>query len=149
MKSIPALLALLLAVSFACNGAYAADRGAEVKALVEKAVAMAQKDGKEAALKAIDDVKGPFVKGDLYLFACSLDNVDLAEGSPNNKSLIGKSMNNYPFNVKLNEIANTKGSGWVEYIWPKPGAKVPSPKRTFVMRVPGQDFWIAGGYYTE
>jgi hypothetical protein len=149
MKKIAALWVLLLAVAFACNHAIAANQDAEVKALVEKAVAMAEKDGKDAVLKAINDLKGPFVKGELYLFACSFDNVNLAEGSPNNKSLIGTDMGKYPFNVKMTELAKSKGSGWVEYIWPKPGAKVPSPKRTYIMRVPGQDYWIGGGYYTE
>ena len=50
---------------------------------------------------------------------------------------------------KMTEIAKEKGYGWVEYKWPKPGSEMPTPERTYFMRVPGQDFLIACGYYLE
>ncbi len=154
MKNIVVLLTMLVVVfspsaALLAGDKKAEDKKAEVKALVEQGVALVQKEGKDAAFKVINDLKGPFVKGDLYLFATSLKNIDLAEGSPNNKALIGKDLSQYQAVVKMTEVAKTKGSGWVEYSWPKPGENVPSPKRSFVMRVPGQDFYIGCGYYLK
>jgi hypothetical protein len=34
-------------------------------------------------------------------------------------------------------------------VWPKPGTKEDSLKKTFVMRVPGQSAYIAAGYYPK
>jgi signal transduction histidine kinase len=53
------------------------------------------------------------------------------------------------FFIKFKEVASKPGSGWVEYMWPKPGAKEDSLKKTFVMRVPGQQAYIAAGYYVK
>ena len=92
MKKIVLLLTILAMVLSPEAALLAGDKKAEVKALVEQGVALVQKEGKDAAFKAINDLKGPFVKGDLYLFATSLKNIDLAEGSPNNKLLIGKDL---------------------------------------------------------
>ena len=73
----------------------------------------------------------------------------MAEGSPNNKPLIGTDISYYPFVVEMTEVAKRKGSGWVKYSWPKPGRNLPSPKNSFVMRVPGEDFYIGCGYYLK
>ena len=147
MKHICTMWVIVGLVLMPFMGLCADDKAAEVQAMVEKGVAMAEKQGKEAAFKAINDLKGPFVKGDLYLFAQSLAGVVLATGSPNNKPLLGKNTGNYPSVAKMIEVAKTKGSGWVDYAWPKPGKDYPSPKRGFIKRVPGQDFFIACGYY--
>ena len=45
------------------------------------------------------------------------------------------------------KVAKKPGSGWVEYWWPKPGAKKASLKRSYIMKVPGQDIYIGAGYY--
>ncbi len=149
MKRAVVLLGLLGAALLFWSAALAGDKEAEAKALVERATAMAEKEGTTAVLRAVNDVKGPFVKGDLYLFAIALNNVALAEGSPNNKLLIGEDIGYYSFVVKMTEVAIKKGSGWVSYSWPKPGENLPSPKKSFVMRVPGKDFYIGCGYYLK
>ena len=43
--------------------------------LVNKAVTMFKDQGSAAALKAINDEKGPFIKGEIYVFAATMDNV--------------------------------------------------------------------------
>ena len=149
MKKMTMLLAMLGLVLLPLSGLLAADKDAEVKALVERGVATAKEQGKDAALKAIADLKGPFVKGDLYLFAISFNNISLAAGSPVDKPFDGKDVSRFKFVPKMTKIAKTKGSGWVEYSWPKPGKKTPTCKRTFVMRVPGHDFYIGCGYYLK
>lgn len=149
MKKIFAMLAIVGLALIPLSGLSADDKAAEVKAMVNKAVAMVEKQGKEATFKAINDLKGPFVKGDLYLFVNSLNGIVLATGSPNNKPLLGKNTGNYPSVAKMIELAKSKGSGWVDYVWPKPGENYPSPKKAFFKRVPGQDFVIGCGYYPK
>ncbi len=49
--------------------------------------------------------------------------------------------------LQMAEIAKAQGAGWLEYSWPKPREDTPTPKKSYVMRVPGQDFYIGCGYY--
>ncbi len=140
---IVSTLAILVAVTSAN-----ADQAAEAKSMVEKAVAMVKEKGLDSTLKAINDLKGPFVKGDLYVFAMSLDNINLATGSPNNKPILGKMLKG-AFAEKMLKIVKTKGSGWVEYTWAKPGEKDLSAKRSFFMRVPGENAYFGCGYYLK
>ncbi len=154
MKKILALL-LVLGLSLSCIGVAAADDASDTKALVEKGVAMVKEKGLEATLKAIGDPKGPFVKGDLYLFAGSLDKVTLLAHPLAAAKLVGPDLSKMKdskgnlFFMKFKQVAEKPGSGWVEYMWPKPGAKGDSLKKTFVMRVPGQKAYIAAGYYPK
>jgi cytochrome c len=149
MKRIAVTLVLVGAALMVSTALYANDKAAAVQGMVERGVALVKAEGKEAAFRAINDLEGFFVMGDIYLFAISLDGVSLAEGSPNNKPLLGKNLRRYPAVAKMIELAKTKGSGWVSYSWTKPGEKDPTPKRSFIKRVPGQDFFIGCGYYLK
>lgn len=146
---------LVLCLGLLSVGVAVADDAADAKNLVEKGVAMVKEKGLDATLKAINDPKGPFVKGDLYLFAGSLDKVTLLAHPLAAKKLVGPDLSKMKdskgsfFFVKFQEAASKPGSGWVEYMWPKPGAKDDSLKKTFVMRVPGQQAYIAAGYYVK
>ncbi len=145
------VLAFSVALVAMFLGTALADQAADSKALVEKGVAMFKEKGAEATIKAIDDPKGPFIKDDLYIFAVSLDNKVLAH--PFSKQLVGKDVTETKdkkgdsFFQKFKETAEKKGSGWVEYWWPKPGQQDPSLKNTFIMLVPGQKIYIGAGYY--
>lgn len=49
------------------------------------------------------------------------------------KRLIGlKDANGKLFFTVMNKVAREKGSGWVSYMWPKPGDKEPSKKVSYV-----------------
>ncbi|MBF0499548.1 MAG: cache domain-containing protein [Candidatus Riflebacteria bacterium] len=41
--------------------------------------------------------------------------------------------------LEFDKVAKAKGSGWVDYQWPKPGQKEPSPKVSFVKLVKAGD----------
>ncbi len=148
MKKSLGIIALISACFVLVGVCNADDRAAKAQALVEKAVAIAQKDGLKRSLEVINEVKGPLVDGDLYVFAMSLGNMRLAAGSPFNKPKLGTRAT-ADFNKKMAEIAKKKGSGWLEYSWPKPDGSKPVPKRTFIMRVPGEDAYFGCGYYKE
>jgi signal transduction histidine kinase len=48
--------------------------------------------------------------------------------------------------VEFNKVAKEKGSGWVDYMWPKPGEKDPSRKVSYVklVKTPDGDELVAG-----
>jgi len=130
-----------------------AERSADCEAVVRQCADMFKEKGNEATLQAINDSKGPFVKGDIYIFALSMDNVMVAH--PHERLLKRMPMNNIKDNngvfffQKFKEIAEKQGSGWVEYLWAKPGEKEASPKRSFIMKVPGENLYIGAGYYLK
>ncbi|MBI4961877.1 MAG: cache domain-containing protein [Desulfomonile tiedjei] len=152
MKAVLFLVGVLLFM-FAASGPTKADDAEEVQNLVERAVAMVKDRGKEATLKAVNDRQGPFVKGDLYVFAMRMDNVMV--GHPHEHSLRGVNLNfvkdaaETPLFQRFKEVVEAQGSGWVEYQWAKPGSKDPSPKKSFIKKVPGEDLYVGAGYYLD
>ncbi|MFC1836528.1 cache domain-containing protein [Thermodesulfobacteriota bacterium] len=157
MRRLSMLAFVLVLGVMLVGSAIGADQAKDTQALVEKGVAMVKAKGVDATLKAIGDKKGPFVKGDLYLFAGPLDKTTLS-AHPMKPALAGKDLSKTkdkatdPKKAKLLfvdfvKVAKGSGKGWVEYWWPKPGATKPSLKRTYIMRVPGQNLYIAAGYY--
>ncbi len=154
MKKTAVLSIAFGVLLLACANIFAEDKEtrrkeAEVKSLVEKGVALVKEKGKDAALKEINKLKSPFVKGEFFLFAVSLNNVSLGGGDESSQKVRGKDLSKLKFISKMTKIAKEKGSGWIEYTWPVPGSEIPTHKRTFFMRVPGQDFLIACGYYLK
>lgn len=151
MKRIAVLGNAVLVGLFVCAGLALADIEGDCKAIVEKAADMFKSKGKDAAIKAVNDPKGPFVKGELYVFAVDMNNKVLAH--PMNQSLVGKDVSKAKdpkgklLFAEFLEVAKGKGAGWVEYMWPKPGEKEPSPKRSYIMKVPGEEVYIGAGYY--
>lgn len=153
MKQIVVLSVVLMA-TFLWIANASADTAQDCRSLVERAVSMFKDQDKAAALKAIDSKTGPFVNGDLYVFAITTtDNVVLAH--PYEKTLKRMKMENFKdsngkhFFKEFREVAVNGGSGWVEYTWAKPGTKEASPKRAYIMKVPGEDIYVGSGYYLK
>ncbi|AFM23197.1 cache domain-containing protein [Desulfomonile tiedjei] len=136
-----------------CIGVVTADDAADVKALVEKGVVLVKENGRDAAIKVINNPKSQFVKGDVYLFAGSLDNVTML-AHPFAPQLLGvdltalKDPKGNPFFVKFKQVAETSGSGWVEYTSVIAGTEG-ALKKAFIMRVPGEQMYIGGAYYPK
>jgi cytochrome c len=152
MKRIVALCVGLSLLALQ-TGALAAGPDAECEALVEKCLALFKDKGKEAALAAINNPQGLYIKGDLYVFALSLENVMLAH--PYDKSLRAinltkvRDARGHRFFEKFGEIAASPGAGWVEYTWNKPGDVAPAAKRSYIKRVPNEDCYVGCGYYVK
>ena len=152
---ITAVLLLAVAMILATGMVMANDKQAiQARALVEKGVRMAVAEGEEKTLKAIGDPNGPFIDGELYLFAGPLDMLALS-AHPYRPALVGRDLSTFKnsqmfsFIADFARIAKEKGAGWVEYMWPKPGSDEPMLKRTYIMRVPGKNFYIGCGFYPE
>lgn len=130
----------------------AGDRGTkdEAKALVEKAVAVYQKEG-EAAYAKFSDTKGEFVDRDLYIIAFNKAGDILAHGA--NKALIGvpmidvKDPDGVFFVREFWKTANASpdGTGWVNFKFTRPGSGTIEKKEMYVKKV-GEVIIIAGAY---
>jgi cytochrome c len=58
-----------------------------------------------------------------------------------------KDPNGKYFMKDLVELAKTKGSGWVDYVWVNPTTKKIQPKATYAKRIEGMDAFIACGVF--
>jgi len=118
------------------------------KAHAERAAAFMRIHGPEAAFAAFMNRSGPFIAGDLYVFAFDFDGVLRASGawqdsvgariyfSPDgNSTIVGDML----------RVAREKGQGWVEYSWYNPCNRQRQPKASYVIRV--GDFVIGVGAY--
>ena len=111
----------------------------QAKKLVEQAVAYMKANGEEKAIKEFSDPKGQFTKGDAYIFVLGLDGVLRANVA--RPELVGKNVLNSPdskgkFHRKeMVELANSKGSGWVEYNQLNPATKKDEPKISYIQKV--------------
>ena len=150
--SIPLLaLGLLLttAPGFAVTDKGTAD---EAKAMVQKAVALLKDAGPDKAFAAFDDpANKDFHDRDLYIFVRSMDGNTVAHGA--NKGMIGhtnldlKDADGKPYNKEMIDLANGKGSGWVEYRWVNPVSHKIEPKSSFIEKV--GDYVVGAGFYKD
>ena len=130
----------LCSALFVAASVSAQQRGtpAEAKKLVEKAVAFVKANGEEKALKEFNNPKGEFVKGDLYIFV--FDPKGLLLANPNLPKLVGTNVYNSPdskgklHRKEMVDLANSKGSGWVEYYQLNPTTKKDEAKISYVQK---------------
>ena len=129
----------------------AADEDAAVS-LVKKAAAVFKEKGSEYALKVVNTM-GPFREGPVYVFAVSMNGEVLAH--PANRKLVGKQLIDFKdtkgkeFVREFIAVAKDPGEGWVEYHWKRHGENEGTLKRTYVMKVPGEDILLGAGYYVK
>lgn len=150
MNKITAFLASLvfLGVCIGVPPALAAPKDDAI-ALVTKAVAHVKDAGKDKALADFNDPKGAFVKGDLYVFAYTLQGVILAH--PMNPKLIGKDMTEVKdsdgklFTKDFIATVNGPGKGWVDYNWTNPTSKKIEAKSSYVAKA--GDMFVGCGIY--
>jgi len=148
MNRITAAFASLLFFALGLSSALAAPKDDAV-ALVTKAVALVKEAGKDKALASFNDPKGPFVKGDLYVFAYTLQGVILAH--PMNAKLIGKDMTEVKdsdgklFTKDFIATVNGPGKGWVDYNWTNPTSKKIEAKSSYVAKA--GDIFVGCGIY--
>ncbi len=130
----------------------AADDAREVKALVEKAARSFSEKGRDYTLKLIN-ARGPFAQGQLYVYAVGFDNKVLAH--PYNKDFVGRDVTNLKdtkgkfFAREMTAIGQDPGHGWVDYYWVRHGEQKATLKRVYVLGVPSENLYVAGGYYVK
>ncbi len=126
---------------FVVTSVYAAEkRGTveEAKKMVEKAIAFVKANGEEKALKELNNPKGKFIKGDLYVFA--LDPKGLMLANVNLAKLVGTNVYDKPdskgklHRKEMVDLANSQGSGWVTYYQINPKTKKEEAKISYVQK---------------
>lgn len=156
-NGISGFLVLLLLVFFINGTVLAGENTATVSEVIdmaEKAAAMILED-KDAALAEISNRDGEFVWKDSYVFAMNLEGKMLAHPFMPGLMRMGNLLLTPDKNVEEPKmlfvefvvVASTKGEGWVEYMWPKPGSTTPSIKETYIYRVPNTNIFVGSGIY--
>ena len=138
------------------------DRKAQTKSLVDVAVStakyyveqekagLARADAQHAAINAIKtmryDGNNYFWINDMHPnmvmhpMKPELDGTDISKNAdPEGKTLF----------VEMVERVKADGSGFVSYMWPKPGAALPQPKISYVAGVPEWGWVIGSGIYVD
>jgi cytochrome c len=119
---------------------------------VNEAAALLEKEGK-AAFPKFQGKDSKLIFAGTYIWVHDLSGIMLMH--PIVYKLEGKSIidlkdpNGKLFFTVMNEVAKTKGAGWVDYMWPKPGDKTPVLKVSYVklVKVDGQDLVVGCGVY--
>ncbi len=119
---------------------------------VEKAAALLQKEGK-AAFPKFKGKDSEFIFAGTYIWIH--DMAGLMRMHPIMYKMEGKSCidfkdaNGKLFFTAMNDVAKSKGAGWVDYMWPKPGEKTASLKVSYVklVKVGGEDLVVGCGIY--
>jgi hypothetical protein len=156
MKRFSVILgvALVIFLVFSMGGLEAAEEKAtkeECVAKVKQAAKLIKDIGLEAALKKMNDPNGPFVWKDTYVFAFDSETCKmLAHKSPKIVGYMAKDLRDVNGKLYFQEflhVANTKGEGWVSYVYPKTRGAIPEPKITYIFKVPGEKVILGAGIY--
>lgn len=123
----------------------------EIKEYVDRAAAWAQENGKEAALAAFNNATGPFVTGDVYVYA--LDYQGTALALPFQPAMVGSNFRPLKdASGKLYteiEIQLAKaGGGYILYRYPYPSSDQQSTLKISYVRPVDDTYWIGAGVYT-
>ncbi len=125
-----------------------------IVALVDRAAALVDEKGK-AAFAEFRTKGSAWFQGDTYVFAYDLKaNVLFNPAFPAREgtNVSGqRDANGKLFHEEIIRTATARGSGWVDYTFPRPGRTEPSKKWTYVRRVDidGVPELIAAGFYPE
>ncbi|MFA6262086.1 MAG: cache domain-containing protein [Bacteroidia bacterium] len=91
---------------------------------------------KKDAFDLLHDMKGPFRVKDTYVFVIDEDGTELVNpGFPNLEGRNVMDVKDTEGKMLVQEmfsVMRTLGSGWVDYMWPKPGESVSTQKSTYV-----------------
>lgn len=139
---------------FAAQPAHDSPEGKQIVALVDKAAALIESKGKDAFPELKKDKK--WYNDKTYVFVDGMDGLVLV--NPPSPEIEGKNLLDWK-DAKGKQIvrefirlAKTKGSGWVDYYWPKPGEQKPSKKMSYVKKAKlpsGEQVIVGAGIYVE
>ncbi len=149
MKKLFVSILVAMFVVTACGFAFAASNAEEAKAMVEKAAAYVQANGKEKAVNEFNNPKGEFVKGDLYIFAWDLSGISIA--NPYNQKQLGMNVLELPdvdgkyYRKDAMEAIKKTGSAWADYKYKNPKSGKVEQKTSYLKKV--GDIIVACGAY--
>lgn len=153
-------LFIVVAFSFAARAAGAAadphssPEAKKMVALVDDAAKLLEQKGKDAFPELRKDKK--WINEKTYVFIDRFDGVVLL--NPPSPDIEGKNLLDWQdakgkkIVSEFVSVAKSKGSGWVDYYWPKPGEQKPSKKISYVKKAKlpsGEEIIVGAGIYTD
>jgi cytochrome c len=154
-KAAVTMAAIMLCLGLAVNVFAESATKEECIAKSKEAAQMINEKGLDATVAEINKKDGKFVWKDTYVFLMDLDGKML--GHPMKPDLIGKNLMGSMDKAEKGkekmlfkefvDLAKSKGEGWVDYMWPKPGEEKPSKKISYIYRVPGKELFVGAGIY--
>jgi cytochrome c len=139
---------------FAQQSAPTSEKAKQIEALVNKAAAQIESKGR-AIFAEFRTKDSEWFSGDTYLFVYDLkSNVLFNAAFPareGTNTTGQKDADGKLFHHEFIQMAESKGSGWVDYMFPKPGQTQPSRKWAYVkaVQVDGVPSLVASGFYPE
>jgi len=130
------------------------EQAKRIEAMVNKAAVLVETQGK-AAFPEFRKRDSEWWFGNTYLFVYDKDmNVLLNPAFPKREGTNvhgDKDVNGKLFHDEFMKVIQTKGSGWVDYMFPKPGQTQPSQKWSYVkgVKIDGGLGLIGAGFYPE
>ena len=158
-----AIFGLAIYMGYAFHAAALDMRLSATRAVVQQSMAIAQRyhdqekggqlSSSDAQAKAVAEIRAIRYDGKEYVWINDmlprmvahpikpeLDGKDLSDfKDPNGKHLF----------VEFVEAVKRNGSGYVDYLWPKPGSKDPEPKRSYVAGFTPWGWVIGSGVYVD
>lgn len=123
----------------------------QAKRWVEDAIAYMKAVGKRIALAEFTNPQGMFVRDQLYIYVLSPTGTMLAHGV--NEGFVGldfaevRDSQGKEFIKDILALANTEGSGWVDYRWYHPRRKKVFPKVAYFQKV--DDLIVCSAVYDD
>lgn len=99
------------------------------------------------------DPTGPYLAKDAYIFVITMEGVEIVNPAfptiEGRNNLDVKDTQGKYLTREIIETVRTKGSGWVDYMWPKPGESVSTQKSAYVVRamLDGKPVAVGAGVY--
>ncbi|HOT03114.1 MAG TPA: cache domain-containing protein [Methanolinea sp.] len=124
----------------------------EIKEYVDNAASWAKEVGKEAAIAAFHNASGPFVNGDVYVYA--LDYSGIALALPFQPGMVGtdfrplKDAAGKPYTETEIQLAKG-GGGYILYHYPYPSGEQQSTLKISYVRAVEDTYWVGAGVYTR
>lgn len=124
----------------------------DARKLLGEAVELVNRQGMARAAAAFNDVKGPFVRDDLYVFAVGLNDGRFeAHGmNPGWTGVDAKDLRDVEGRALIQDMleqVRSRGEGTADYVWRNPVTNAVERKRSFVRRANGA--LVGVGFYTE
>jgi cytochrome c len=130
------------------------EQAKQIVALVEKASTLIDSKGK-SIFPEFRKSGSEWRIGDTYLFVDDLKGMVLFNGGfperEGSDSSSLKDSNGKLFQVEFVKVVQSKGSGWVDYMFPKPGQSQPSQKWSYVkaVNIDGTAGLVGAGFYPQ
>jgi len=141
------------APAWARNAPPPSEEAKQIETLVTEAAALVESQGKAAAFAQFRTRNSKWWFGNTYLFAYDQNlNVLLNPAFPQREgtNVHGQTdANGKRMHDEFLKVVRTEGSGWVDYVFPKPGRSEPSRKWTYVkaVNIDGTPGLIGAGFY--